>query len=312
MEERNIKISLTEAREWYNSENETLKALAIQAFSEKELETTLPRTWEEWAEQNPQCSTEFYIDSFSCIDSMMPENKRSATDSNLLETTVEFLECKRYKFLCHNDDIKVGSLIKDVRYSTNMQVVEITNCSRGYQDNMIIKDVKIDSFSNDFVDKYIGNLTINPSEKTITITEELAREWYHSGNTALKTIALSIYPESSLQLNYKYALKSINTTTIESLPVPTEEVPKIVTNAKLAVIAKYYNGNWKKTSNNTGYFITKLDSNSILFKKERILSNGFCILKHDTVEYPGIVYFKEVNSAEKAFNALKDEIIACF
>jgi hypothetical protein len=37
MEERNIKISLEKAREWYNSGNESLKEVALQAFKESEL-----------------------------------------------------------------------------------------------------------------------------------------------------------------------------------------------------------------------------------------------------------------------------------
>lgn len=35
--ERNIKITLEKAKEWYNSNNESLKDIALQAFSEKEL-----------------------------------------------------------------------------------------------------------------------------------------------------------------------------------------------------------------------------------------------------------------------------------
>lgn len=37
MEERNITITIDNAREWYNSETETLKKIALQAFSENEL-----------------------------------------------------------------------------------------------------------------------------------------------------------------------------------------------------------------------------------------------------------------------------------
>lgn len=37
MEERNITVTLDKAREWYNSENDTLKEIAVQAFSENEL-----------------------------------------------------------------------------------------------------------------------------------------------------------------------------------------------------------------------------------------------------------------------------------
>ena len=37
MEKRNITISLEEARNWYNSENQILRKLALQAYTEKEL-----------------------------------------------------------------------------------------------------------------------------------------------------------------------------------------------------------------------------------------------------------------------------------
>lgn len=37
MEKRNITITIDKAREWYNSENDTLKKIALQAFSENEL-----------------------------------------------------------------------------------------------------------------------------------------------------------------------------------------------------------------------------------------------------------------------------------
>ena len=37
METRNIKVSLFKAKEWYISNNPTLRELALQAFTEKEL-----------------------------------------------------------------------------------------------------------------------------------------------------------------------------------------------------------------------------------------------------------------------------------
>ena len=48
--ERNIKITLEKAKEWYNSNNESLKDIALQAFSEKELtafDFTRIRTFED-------------------------------------------------------------------------------------------------------------------------------------------------------------------------------------------------------------------------------------------------------------------------
>lgn len=37
MKERNIKVSLKEARNWYNGKDQTLRKLALQAYTEKEL-----------------------------------------------------------------------------------------------------------------------------------------------------------------------------------------------------------------------------------------------------------------------------------
>lgn len=37
MEKRNIEITLNKAKKWYNSNNASLKELALQAFTEKEL-----------------------------------------------------------------------------------------------------------------------------------------------------------------------------------------------------------------------------------------------------------------------------------
>lgn len=40
METRNIYLTLEEAREWYNSNNESLKEIALKAFTKEELEST--------------------------------------------------------------------------------------------------------------------------------------------------------------------------------------------------------------------------------------------------------------------------------
>lgn len=52
MEKRKIEIDINTAKEWYNSNNESLKTVALQAFSEQELKDGLPKTWEEYATSN--------------------------------------------------------------------------------------------------------------------------------------------------------------------------------------------------------------------------------------------------------------------
>lgn len=62
MEERNIKISLDKARDWYNRGGE-YKELALSAFTEKEIKASiLPNTWEEFLSLYPIKEGECYID----------------------------------------------------------------------------------------------------------------------------------------------------------------------------------------------------------------------------------------------------------
>ena len=60
MEKRNITLTLDKAKEWYNKGGE-LKEIALQAFTEKEL-NPLPRSWDEFCKQgNPIASWRYTI-----------------------------------------------------------------------------------------------------------------------------------------------------------------------------------------------------------------------------------------------------------
>jgi hypothetical protein len=75
MEKRKIEITINTAKEWYNSNNESLKAVALQAFSEQELKDFLPKTWEEYATSNKD-KLLYYIngDSEFKIGGLLPNN----------------------------------------------------------------------------------------------------------------------------------------------------------------------------------------------------------------------------------------------
>lgn len=77
MEERNVKISLERARDWYYRGGE-YKELALSAFTEKEItESALPNTWEEFCKMYPVKEDEWYISGNSNI-ARMPQGKRYA------------------------------------------------------------------------------------------------------------------------------------------------------------------------------------------------------------------------------------------
>lgn len=61
-EKKNIAITLQEAREWYESNNPILSELALKTFTKEELESKLPRTWEEYCNMHSKKGTLcFYI-----------------------------------------------------------------------------------------------------------------------------------------------------------------------------------------------------------------------------------------------------------
>ena len=84
MEERNVKISLERAREWYNKGGE-YKELALSAFSEEEIKVSiLPNTWEEFCKMCPIKEREYYIESNSTIVVEGYGSRFNDIDRNLL------------------------------------------------------------------------------------------------------------------------------------------------------------------------------------------------------------------------------------
>ena len=86
MENRTIEISLATAKEWYKGDNEVLKNLALQAYTEDELQIpTCVRSWEEFCEKYDK-NDEYFIGTFSdsiCSGVGIRDSKR---DRNLLAT----------------------------------------------------------------------------------------------------------------------------------------------------------------------------------------------------------------------------------
>ena len=83
-EERNIKLTLDKAKEWYKKEGE-LREIALQAFTEEELtKVNLPKTWEEFCKNYPIEKDEFFINSLSELsESTYTRNRCSKEDKNV-------------------------------------------------------------------------------------------------------------------------------------------------------------------------------------------------------------------------------------
>ena len=213
---------------------------------------------------------------------------------------------KQYRFLCPYDMVQIGDMIEDDRYSQRMQVVGCTQCVNDVQDGIILKTIQPSKINGIKVicdwstnNKQIGNM----EARNISVNIEQAREWYNSGNSTLRTLALNAYTEQEL-MGYDY-IKQLVKREATSVIVPEGEVKKITVHSKLAIVAKYFNGSWKKTTCNTGYFIGNYNSGNGPVVETL---NGVGVYQHNTVQYAGVVYFKNQEDAIKAVKILGESI----
>lgn len=86
MEERTIKVDIETARKWYNGSDDSLRTLALQAFSENELKDSgLPNTWNEFCLETPIKQFEYYISADSGISQRADDViRRIECDKNVL------------------------------------------------------------------------------------------------------------------------------------------------------------------------------------------------------------------------------------
>ena len=133
--------------------------------------------------------------------------------------------------------------------------------------------------------------------RNISVTLEQAIKWYNSGNATLRELALNAYTKEELGLNYD-SIESQVDHICQCYDIPRGEGRKFEALAKLAIIAKYYNKDWKKTACNTGYYICNYSTGN-----NPIAS----IYTSSIVQYAGVVYFKNYEDAAKAIEILGDE-----
>lgn len=141
-------------------------------------------------------------------------------------------------------------------------------------------------------------------KRTLTVDFETAKKWYKSGNEALRSLALEVFPDKNFDLPevreiineildnvVLYALTETQLIQIRALH--NRKNDNISSNKLLRILSIYYNKGWKKTYYNAGYFISK-----------NPLKEEWTTVEHKSVCYPGIAYFKEVNDAFKAIKIL--------
>ena len=215
---------------------------------------------------------------------------------------------KQYRFLCPYDIIQAGDMIEDNRYSTSMQVVSWNRCTAQVQNGITLKTIESSRLNGAAIVRMnyseAEQKVLNSMEaRNISVTLEQAREWYNSGNSTLRTLALNAYTESEL-MGYDY-IKQLVKRKATSVIVPEGEVKKINVYSRLAIVAKYFNGSWNKTTRNTGYF---LGNYSTSCGPVVDTCNGVGVYQHNMVQYAGVIYFKNQEDAIKAVKILGESV----
>lgn len=134
--------------------------------------------------------------------------------------------------------------------------------------------------------------------RNIELTIGQAVEWWLGNNQTLRQLALSTYSEEELKDEF-YSSIGVNSDTI------TVDMLTFSSFSRLKAIANYFNNGWTKTINTKGYFICKADPSSINCKA---ICSDYCILSHERVVYPCIVYFQTIESAKKAIKIMGDSL----
>lgn len=230
----------------------------------------------------------------------------------------EMAPYKRYKFLCNYNTVSLYDIVEDPRYTGKMMVVGFTCDTNRVQQGMTLKDIYITKVNGQVINQPAGLVNgslagsdfdidrqrNNMEEKrNIKVTLEQAIEWYNSDNEALKKLATVAFTEEEIILNKDYIFSKVKDLT--ATLIPSVDDKKFTTLADLAVIAKYFNGNWEKNTYNTGYFLGSFNEGCGPVVD---VCSGIGIYKHNTVKYAGIVYFKNQEDAIKAIKILGDKV----
>ena len=121
--------------------------------------------------------------------------------------------------------------------------------------------------------------------KQMSLTE--ARKLYYSENNNDKQIALYFFKQEELEYSVKEILELTDGNIVKASAITIIEH-----------LAEFFNQGWKKTANNTGFFIglgSKCLASQTTYK-------DFMIGKHDSVMYAGITYFKDKEDIKKVID----------
>ncbi len=225
--------------------------------------------------------------------------------------------------------VKEGDILRNTNYQNSpMKVIRVfdypVKAYNVYNGHLLKELLPCETSIETPSTRFNNNQTSNMEKRNITVSLEEARNWYNGENQILRKLALQAYTEKelsepqnfnevleflgvqNLNLNMKLSGKDALSTVKLSNGIGIEIGSELTLHMKLALIAKYFNGAWKP-DDKTKYFLAKIPSSYVLPNSIK-LDNGYYIGTHETVVYPGIVYFQKQEDVRKAYQMIKDEL----
>ena len=129
-------------------------------------------------------------------------------------------------------------------------------------------------------------------KRTLQVDLNTARTWYNGDNTALKELSLLLFTEEELTFSYEKIIEEEQLTEV-TIPVIYKEKTKVLN--KLAILAKYFNTKHASV-NRKKYFIMGQDGGT------RCVTGS-----HESVTYPGVVYFNREADIHEAIQELSEQ-----
>lgn len=216
--------------------------------------------------------------------------------------------------------VEEGDILRNPHYqNAPMKVIRVFDYNVGaynvYNGHLLKELLPDDTEIETPSTRFNNNQTSNMEKRNIKISLEEAREWYNGENQILRKLALQAYTEKELSepQTFRDVLKALGIQSLNiGMKVNGKEVSSVEMGNELAIhiklmfIAKYFNGTWKPEMDKK-YFLAKIPSSYVLPNSIK-LDNGYYIGTHETVLYPGIVYFQKEEYVRKAYEMLKDEL----
>lgn len=135
-------------------------------------------------------------------------------------------------------------------------------------------------------------------KRNLKVDLNTAKEWYKSGNEALKELALQVFTEEELTFNFA---KLVNPIIMHPVLHTFDHVNRATALEKLQILADYFNtyrNKGQRQLNINGYFLAGIENGE------------YKISKHDNVRYPGVVYFLERTDLVKSLTEFTDKELA--